>query len=601
MEDDKNLKFSIFTLLLGFMALVSALSMYALNHIKQSNLEQVRDSLVTILSTVQEAHHMWIDHRRNDIREYASRPEIVSLAMQLTSIYARGDSTVGSDALAELRLSIKDYLKKNGDKGFFLIAPDFISIGSMRDENINTINLIHQQKDHLLDQSFQGDSVLIPTIISDVSLVDVDGRSHDNPPTMFITTPIRSLDGNIIAVLAIRMDPSKHFTRITQLGRTGSSGETYAFDERAILITHSRFERDLSSVDLIDRSERSILNIKITDPGGNLLTGYRPTASDSPPPLTVMAQSATSGNSDVNTQGYRDYRGVRVFGAWTWDKRYGYGITTEIDTEEALAPYYETRNTLLTMVVLVCFLGFILRNFIHRMQQATSNRLEEAYNGLEVRVMQRTLELEVAQQLLKKSNVELNDLAITDGLTGLYNRRYFDKSLSAEWQRCLRDHKTLAILMFDIDHFKAYNDCYGHQLGDDCLSKIGNQLARMPLACRPGDCIARYGGEEFVSFLSNSDDHHAQKIAEEVRQKINAMKILHRATGVPSVDYVTVSIGVASEVVDREGSAEKLLNKADRALYMAKRKGRNQVCVFDISTESGGDVIAINPNVNESS
>ena len=542
MTKEKSLKSTGYILIISFLAIVSILSVVALNQLKRNNLEQTRTSLLTVLAIVQEAHHIWIDQRKNDIRELASRPEIINLTMNLAEKREKNETLIGSKSLIELRRIIKPYLNKYGDQGFFLIGHDRTNIASMADEIIGTTNLIQAQKSELIDRSFQGDSVFIPPIVSDLPLRDKKGQIHDNLPTLFITAPVRSNEGNIIAVLALRIDPGKHFTRITQLGRMGKTGETYAF-----------------------------------------LKGFEVPSRESPLALTTMAQSAVSGHNDVNIDGYRDYRGVMVFGAWVWEKNLNFGIATEIDVEEALAPYYNTRDILLTVVVLSCLLGFTLRSIIQRMQHQAQIQLEEAYAGLDDRVKERTEELEITQIRLSETNNELQQLAITDGLTGLYNR----------WSRCQRDKKTLAIIIFDVDYFKSYNDSYGHQYGDKCLKTISNLLLGLHFANRPGDCIARYGGEEFVIFLADIDEDYAHKIADNVRQAVYDLGIPHEDRPDSAVDRVTVSVGVAIETASSDIAPEQIVSRADQALYAAKNAGRNQVCLYQINEQKTCEVIPL--------
>jgi diguanylate cyclase (GGDEF)-like protein len=295
----------------------------------------------------------------------------------------------------------------------------------------------------------------------------------------------------------------------------------------------------------------------------------------------------------VNIDGYRDYRGVMVFGAWVWEKNLNFGIATEIDVEEALTPYYDTRNILLTVVVLTCLLGFTLRSIIQRMQHQAKIQLEEAYAGLDDRVKERTEELEITQIRLSKSNDELQQLAITDGLTGLYNRRHFDDCLVKEWSRCQRNKTNLAVILFDVDYFKSYNDSYGHQQGDDCLKTISNLLLDMHFANRPGDCIARYGGEEFVIFLPDVDENNAYKIADNIRQTIYDLGIPHQDRPDSTVDWVTVSIGVAIGTASSDIVPEQLVNRADKALYAAKNSGRNQVCLYQNGEQKTGALISL--------
>jgi len=176
---------------------------------------------------------------------------------------------------------------------------------------------------------------------------------------------------------------------------------------------------------------------------------------------------------------------------------------------------------------------------------------------------------------LNEANQALQRLSMTDGLTGIANRRMFDESLGREWRRCLRLKKPISIVMLDVDNFKKYNDRYGHQAGDDCLKEIADQLSRS--APRPADLVARYGGEEFVMILGDTDEDGASWVANRICQHVAALKIPHEDS---EHVYVTVSCGVCSVYPDREMSAETLLKTADNALYHAKAEGRNRVGIL---------------------
>lgn len=171
---------------------------------------------------------------------------------------------------------------------------------------------------------------------------------------------------------------------------------------------------------------------------------------------------------------------------------------------------------------------------------------------------------------------ELELLATSDGLTGILNRRSFDKNLVAEWRRALRDAKPLALLMVDVDNFKNYNDKLGHQAGDVCLKHLASIMAAMPL--RSSDCVARYGGEEFVIILTDADLQGAASAAERLRASIEQFEL---PVAEMSGRYVTVSIGVASLIPRSGDTPEKLLSIADAALYKAKDRGRNTVVAID--------------------
>jgi diguanylate cyclase (GGDEF)-like protein/PAS domain S-box-containing protein len=171
---------------------------------------------------------------------------------------------------------------------------------------------------------------------------------------------------------------------------------------------------------------------------------------------------------------------------------------------------------------------------------------------------------------LQDSNRRLQVMAEQDGLTGLANRRHFDAVLDAEARRATRDGTTLSLVMIDVDHFKAFNDRYGHPAGDACLQRIATALNSVP--SRPGDLVARYGGEEMAIILPNTPLAGALTIAERTRLLIRSLAIPHEGnTG----QIVTVSLGVASIRGNGDGGAKKLLAAADRALYAAKESGRD--------------------------
>ena len=157
-----------------------------------------------------------------------------------------------------------------------------------------------------------------------------------------------------------------------------------------------------------------------------------------------------------------------------------------------------------------------------------------------------------------------------DGLTGLPNRRAFDELLGQEWRRGARLKSPLSLILLDIDHFKQYNDHYGHLAGDECLRKVGNQLASVG---RSIDFVGRYGGEEFVCILPHTHSEGAAKVAERLQSAVNELNIKHERSS--AADHVTISMGVATVVPDDKVEAESLIGRADDLLYEAKGAGRN--------------------------
>ena len=184
--------------------------------------------------------------------------------------------------------------------------------------------------------------------------------------------------------------------------------------------------------------------------------------------------------------------------------------------------------------------------------------------------------LRESQHKLAEANIELQKLAALDGLTGIANRRRFDDVIRLEWQRGQREQKPLSLLMCDIDHFKAYNDSFGHLAGDLCLKKAAAVLTEN--LKRPADLAVRYGGEEFVIILPETSLAGAQVVANAVRSHLEKLALDNpEAAG----GIVTMSIGVASVVPSRADTPENLTARADKALYAAKTAGRNRVCVAE--------------------
>ncbi|QTN28520.1 GGDEF domain-containing protein [Rhodoferax sp. AJA081-3] len=207
-------------------------------------------------------------------------------------------------------------------------------------------------------------------------------------------------------------------------------------------------------------------------------------------------------------------------------------------------------------------------NVIRREKEAAQQRLVENLRTSEANLEERVAERTQALQVL---NQRLEALSTTDGLTGIANRRQFDKLLANEWLRCTRLAQPLALAMVDIDWFKKYNDCYGHQAGDECLRNFSRILAAT--VCRSGDMVARYGGEEFVFFAPATDAEGALNMAQKVCEELQAAALPHAFS---IFGIVTASIGVAV-MVPREGQdPSALIQAADASLYLAKTQGRNR-------------------------
>ena len=183
-----------------------------------------------------------------------------------------------------------------------------------------------------------------------------------------------------------------------------------------------------------------------------------------------------------------------------------------------------------------------------------------------------------AELALEKANAELASLVWKDGLTGLANRRRFDEYLQSEWLKGLKSGYPLAVLLMDVDHFKLFNDRYGHQHGDHCLVTVADAIAKG--LYRDNDLAARYGGEEFAVILPQTAVDDAARVAERIRQALTLLLLEHRDS---PYGVLTISVGAAGAVPRPGGSMEDLVRAADEALYTSKREGRNRTTVLEVN------------------
>lgn len=203
--------------------------------------------------------------------------------------------------------------------------------------------------------------------------------------------------------------------------------------------------------------------------------------------------------------------------------------------------------------------------------------VSEIVLGAKVRAMERLIQMRgslvsLASEL-DTANQELQRLSGSDGLTGIANRRYFDEHITREWRRARRNASSISLMMCDVDHFKLFNDTYGHQAGDECLRRIAGAIATS--LERGSDLAARYGGEEFVVVLCETAIGGALIVAEKIRHAVHALNIPHVGS---SLGRVTLSIGLAAAVPEIDDASDNLIAMADKALYDAKHNGRDRVC-----------------------
>ena len=403
----------------SFIALVIILAGFALSQVEEKSKTNVGDALQLVLQTTQESLNLWIESNKFELTRLAADPRTVFLAESQLQAPRNKNDLLKSPALKELRRFFQNNKDRFGKANFFVIAPDFVNIASMGDENVGSTNPIASQALDLLNRAFKGETVMVPPIWTEVALASSSDIKVGTLPTMFFAAPVKNLQGQIIATVARQIDPSQDFTRLIQLGRIGKTGETYAFDRYGKLLSQSRFDQDLRNAGLLGEGEKSILSVSVRDPGGDLTQHYSPSVPRYQQPLTLMAQQATMGKSGLNVDGYRDYRGVPVYGVWLWDDNLGVGLATEIDQADALGSYVTTRAVILTVLGITVLLALGSLMFAVLIDLRANRALQKSYGELELRVEERTAELKENQVRLEQAE-ERSRLLLESAQDGIF-------------------------------------------------------------------------------------------------------------------------------------------------------------------------------------
>ncbi len=417
-----------------FVIVVCLLGWFTLETNKAQILTAVGEDLSETLMTANDRLIFWVEKRISSLKLLGRDPELVTLAKRLLAVTPDRESLLASDALRDTR----DFFKNNQDVfsnlGFFIINADHVSIGSMRDTNIGTPNLITLQRPDLLRRAFAGEVLFVPPIESDVPLgKELQTNGARNPSTNFFMGPIQGPSGQTIAVMTLRVDPTRDVSQLLAPSIEHQTGETYAFSEHGEMLSQSRFDEILRRIGMIGEDQQSALNVAIRNPGVNLVAGQRSRIERSQQPLTRMASHAlqlkdnmakagqTSGLSkiEIDTNGYRDYRGVPVFGAWIWNADLGFGLATEIDVTEAMSGYYQIRRTVFGVLAVTLFIAVGAVLLVLILGERTSHALMKARDNLEAQVDERTAELQENQRQLETA-VERSGLILESAGEGIF-------------------------------------------------------------------------------------------------------------------------------------------------------------------------------------
>jgi diguanylate cyclase (GGDEF)-like protein len=527
----KILVFSLLATLIPSLSMGSLFYMYAKRFVTDKVVQKLGDV------TAQDSRELdlWLKERLYEARVYASSYVVSENLDRIT----RAGSAPDVKAPALHRLN--DYLKSVGEK--FIDYEELVVVG-IDGHTVATSARRARPLDLPADwrKRAKSDSPIMTEAFRD---------KVNNKVVMLLAVPIKSPGGRFLGALVVKLN----FHTVEEvLGRSplGKTGQSYLMARDGTLIAGPRLNP--SKI------------IKVKHPFDTV-----------PPP-----------ESNAVLLQYADYHGEKVVGVYHRMSQLGWGVVAQIGKDEIYAEIMRIR----ILTVLICLglllvigfaayiLGLTIVRPIDRLTDGAAKVaagnlevklpligrgeigfLTEAFNNMVARLCQGQVEL-------TEKNKELQVLSITDSLTGLYNRKHFVEVLTGEVARYRRSGRPFAVMMIDTDHFKKYNDTYGHQTGDALLKKIGAIFGK---CLRDVDYASRYGGDEFLILLTEVEKARALEVAERIRHLV-AAEAMSKADRVA----VTISIGVAAFPEDGD-SPEAVIASADVALYHAKNKGRNRV------------------------
>ncbi len=337
---------------------------------------EIASQLVVVNNVTREAIDFWAKGMLRNLHLLASDADIRVLAESLMAAPLRGNS-----AIVDAEKRLHGWVEVFRAKDIAIIGRDQRTLLSLSGEHIGKRDPVARQYPDILNSVFHGTARMIHPY------------RHAGMPRLAFAAPVLDGDGNVIAAVVVEMNAADDFTRIAQTGKIGGSGETYFIDSQGRMISGSRFDSDLKRVGLIGEQQQSLLNLYVRNPGVNLLEHKRAPENRSNMSLTLAAAGAVGGNHGVNVEGYRDYRGVLVVGAWQWDGLLDIGILTEVDVEEVLSTFHAARNMTLLVLGVATLITLLLAGAIIWIGMRANRALRKARDDLERQVQTRTAEL----------------------------------------------------------------------------------------------------------------------------------------------------------------------------------------------------------------
>lgn len=529
-----------------FATLMPSLTMGWLSYVYNKRFLQgkITQEMRNVTSHTAQELELWLKERFYDVRVFSSSYEVSENLEKI--LRARSASTQELQALSRLKDYLKSVRKRFIDyEEFMVVGPKGQVVAASADQakaaNLPMDWLRRAINDKAIVGNAYWDKVLKKAV-------------------MIIAAPIEAGDGHFLGVLAAKIN-FRTIDEILKRFSLGKTGEVYLIDRGGTLIVTSR----------------------------SILLPFMTTK------LTAETTQALF-EKEASSLEYTDYHGKEVVGTLNRLPLLDWGVVAAVGRKEAYAQIVRLQSLTVLMVsglllgvgLTAYLLGLSIVRPLDSLTKGAAKVAEgnlkvdlpivsrgevgymtEVFNNMVTRLRQGREELAAINKTLKEKNRELEEIAVTDSLTGLYNRKHLIETLTHELARGQRYDHPVSVLMIDIDHFKRYNDTFGHLAGDRVLAKMASIFIE---SLRRIDYVARYGGEEFLVMLPETESQEALSAAERIRTRVAGETFTHHNEKVS----ITVSIGIAG-FPENGRSLESIIASADAALYRAKRRGRNRV------------------------
>nr|WP_319393651.1 transporter substrate-binding domain-containing protein [uncultured Desulfobacter sp.] len=401
-----------------FVLTISGLGWLMMEKIRKSTIRDAASHLRLMLALTQDRTDMWAADKITAISHLCTHHPLTDITRRLLSDYHANKQMISSPAQAEARAFFADNQKEFLYTDFCIVSPDHFIISATDTANIGKQHSAFLQYPGRLKRAFMGETLFIPPTIT-----STDGSNARKKIEMLLISPVVTSDNQIIAVISLMINPPNNLAQLIRSPGRWATEDIYAFDQTGRMVTPSKFNTQLKEIGFLKSDNSSALTLDLKNPGGDLTMGFQPQIPRSEQPLTRLAEKAIelrrqltdkqimygASSMEEDMQGYRDYRGVPVFGAWLWNTDLDLGLAAEIDIEEAMAGFYEIRMAVFIILGVTLVLSVFSVLLVLVLGDRTRKTLEDAKADLEKKVAERTLELKKDISKRKKTEQELID------------------------------------------------------------------------------------------------------------------------------------------------------------------------------------------------